>query len=105
MPLYDRHCDRCGQESLDKFEQREAENPPCECGGTFVRFWKQGSANNVIGDEIDVYIKHGLCHADGTPRRFRSRIELRRAEKAAGLTNYVTSERTPGPNRHRHTVS
>jgi hypothetical protein len=40
----------------------------------------------VIGDECDVTIRHGLCFADGTPRRFRSKAEFRKAAKEAGWT-------------------
>ena len=40
----------------------------------------------VHGDECDVTIHHGVCHADGTPRRFRSKSEFREACKVLGWT-------------------
>ena len=58
-------------------------------------------ANTVIGDECDVWIKHGLCHEDGTPRHFRSRKEIAEVAKAKGMVNMVRTATTPGPNTHR----
>lgn len=56
------------------------------------------------GDEIDVFIKHGLCHPDGTPRRFRSKSELKRVEAQSGMTNYVRHIGTKGGDRSKHTT-
>lgn len=67
-------CEKCGHAI------HIGEHPFCPHGfGTGV----------VEGDEIDVYIKHGLCHPDGTAKRYRSREQLRRDADAAGLTNVV----------------
>ena len=57
------------------------------------------------GDEIDIEIKHNLCNPDGTPRRFRSREELKRAEQASGMVNYVVHMPTPGSDKSKHTTS
>jgi hypothetical protein len=46
----------------------------------------QGSSAAVHGDECDVTVRHGICHADGTPRRFRSKAEFRQACKETGWT-------------------
>lgn len=41
----------------------------------------------VIGDELHDYsAKHGVCWPDGTPRKFNSKTELKRALNEAGLT-------------------
>jgi hypothetical protein len=48
---------------------------------------ERGHASAVIGDDIDVTIRHGLCHEDGTPQRFRSRSELRRVAIQKGYSN------------------
>jgi len=50
-----------------------------------------GGKYGAIGDDIPggLEIRHGLCHADGSPRRFYSKSEIAKAAKAAGLTNYV----------------
>jgi hypothetical protein len=58
-------------------------------------------AHGVVGDEIDVTIRHGMCWPDGTPRRWRSRKELNEAAAAAGMVNMVRTRTTPGPNPHR----
>lgn len=46
-------------------------------------------SQTVIGDEIDVWIKHGLCHDDGSPRHFTSRAEMHAVAKAKGMVNMV----------------
>src|SRR5262245_4601960 len=97
MPLYDKQCDTCERIVEDCYEQRDAPRVACksvaggqlECTGTLLRVWLPGNANNVIGDEIDVTIKNGLCNPDGTPRRYRSRQELNREAQRRGLSNYV----------------
>lgn len=61
-------------------------------------------APSVIGDEIDVTIKHGLCHPDGTPQRFRSRLALKREEKKRGMENYVVHQPRPGTDKSPHTT-
>lgn len=49
-------------------------------------------APGVISDEIDVEVKHGLCHPDGTPKRYTSMTELRRDASEKG---WVISGETP----------
>lgn len=46
-------------------------------------------ANTVIGDEIDVWIKHGLCNPDGTPCHYTSRAEMNQEAKRRGMVNMV----------------
>jgi hypothetical protein len=105
VPVYDRKCGGCGDILLDCYEPPTAPNPDCKvCGGVMARVWLPGKANSVIGDEIDVEIKHGLCAPDGSPRRFRSRSELRQAEKAAGWVNRVEHLGTKGGDRSKHTT-
>lgn len=114
MPMYDFQCknghtfERLLPIGTQKAwcKQCEADcraNGGCRCRHLAERVWLPGNANSVIGDEIDVEIKHGLCHEDGTPRRFRSRTELRKAEQKAGLTNFVEHRPPPGTDRSKHT--
>jgi len=78
------------------------EQPPaCACGGAQVRVSDTANrAHSVIGDEIDRTLEHGLCYEDGTPRRFTSRTELKRAEAASGLRILEKGERFRGDERH-----
>lgn len=55
-------------------------------------------AHGVIGDEIDIMVRHGLCNDDGTPRRFRSMTDLRRAAAEKGL---VISGETPNVTQYQ----
>jgi len=100
MPLHDKRCVECGKELVDVYENSVRKVTNCECGGQLENLYRP---NHVIGDEIDVEIKHALCNADGTPRRFRSRQELNRAAKAAGYTNYVEHLGTKGGDKSKHT--
>lgn len=47
-----------------------------------------GQSAGVIGDDIPggIEIKHGLCNPDGTPRRYYSKTEIKRAANEAGYT-------------------
>ena len=47
--------------------------------------------NVVLSDSIrgGVLIAHGLCHADGTPRRFDSHSEIDKACAAKGLAKWT----------------
>ena len=100
MPLHDKRCVECRKELVDVYETSERKVDRCECGGSLENLYRP---NNVIGDEIDVYIKHALCHPDGTPRRFRSREELKRAEKASGYCNHVEHLGSRGSDKSKHT--
>jgi hypothetical protein len=86
--MYDLKCDGCERVDIDVLEPVSAPRRTCECGGTLWRTWAT-KPPAAIGDECDVTIEHGLCHENGTPRRFTSKSEIARAAKAAGLMNYV----------------
>jgi hypothetical protein len=75
--------------------------PKCrECGETLqTEFQLTGKAPCVIGDEIDVMVEHGLCNEDGSPKRYRSRSDLRHAAKALGWTNAVEHKPLPGTDK------
>ena len=88
-------CDKCGH------ELQVGDWPFCK-GNAFDHI--PGHTNSVIGDEIDVEVKHALCWEDGTPRRFRSRAELNRVAKEKGYINYVQHVPKPGSDKSPHTV-
>lgn len=85
-------CERCYQ---------PIENP--DEHGHMVCKLEPRRANGVIGDEIDVWVKNGLCHPGGAARHFTSRQELAAAAKERGLINYVRHVGTKGGDRSRHT--
>lgn len=61
--------------------------PSCECGLEMHEDYGQfGLAPAVIGDEVDIYVRHGICDENGNPKRFRSKSELRRAAFESGWT-------------------
>lgn len=86
-----RECGTQGKRLLWSYDPA----PPCEvCSGpTQYQSDIFGESAAVIGDEIDVTIRDGVCHEDGTPRRFRSRTELRDAERASGWRRLERGER------------
>jgi hypothetical protein len=71
-------CPSCNEKTARLFENRTERAP------------------GVIGDDFPggFYAEHGVCHPDGTPRRFDSKTELKRALNQAG---YVISGDTPKP--------
>lgn len=101
--MYDRACVVCDEKLIDCYEPITAPAIQCKCGAITQRVMLPGSANSVIGDEIDVSIRNGLCDSNGNPTRFRSREALKRAEKKAGLTNYVVHRGSPGSDKSKHT--
>lgn len=69
-------CDKCGIELLIGMF------PFCKGDSADHGYLTSG----IIGDELHDYTaKHGLCWPDGTPRKFYSKTELRRAANEAGL--------------------
>lgn len=60
--------------------------PTCCDAPMHVDATRFGEAAAVLGDEIDIVIKHGPVNPDGSPRRYRSRAELRAEEIRTGWT-------------------
>ena len=103
MPMYDRGCIACDHQMIDCWEPITSSAVPCaKCGEPTERVWLQRSSG-VIGDECDVLIEHGLCYADGSPRRFRSKAEIVRVAKEEGLVQWVEHKGEKGSDKSRHT--
>jgi hypothetical protein len=53
------------------------------------------TSSGIICDDIPggIDIRHGICHPDGTPKRYYSKTEMRRAANEKGL---VMGGDTPG---------
>lgn len=92
--MLDTKCE-CGDVKLDRLLDPE-KVPACEqCGKTpRVVPWTQAAhegvrvqAAKVIGDDIPggLLIEHGICADDGTPIRYYSKTDIRRAAKSKGL--------------------
>jgi hypothetical protein len=79
--------------------------PPCHCGAATDILWS-GRAAGVVDDSIPggVFIRHGLCWPDGTPRRYDSHTEMRAEAKRRGFTNHVEHIGERGSDKSKHTV-
>jgi len=92
--MYDRRCNICGHIVEDLLEPINSPDLPCDqdlCDGLQLRCWLPGSANGVVDDSIPggLYIKNALCNPDGTPKRYDSHSDIKRAAEAGGWTNAV----------------
>jgi hypothetical protein len=72
--------------------------PPECCGLPMQPERGPNPVSAVHGDEIDFVAKHGVCNDDGSPRRYRSKTELRKAEREKGWTRLGE---TPNSNPNR----
>lgn len=103
MPNYDLVCE-AGHEQHDVW-LRVGERPPCPtCGGATSTLW--AASASVAGDDIPggMWISHGICNEDGTPKKYYTKSDMARAAKAKGLANIVTHVTAPGTDKSRHTV-
>lgn len=103
MPFYDLVCPQ-GHEQLDRL-LKLGERPPCPtCGEATKTLWR--NVNGVIGDDIPggLEIRHGLVNPDGSPRKFYSYSDIRKAEREAGLENLVRHAPGKGTDKSPFTV-
>ncbi len=99
--MYDLIC-KNGHEQLDCL-LKLGERPDCPtCGCKTDTLWQRSA--NVIGDECDVMIRHGICWENGEPRRFTSKAEMLKVAKEKGLINNVEHITTPGTDKNQHTT-
>lgn len=110
MPMYDRVCidPNCNTELIDCYEPVEAPDVACtKCGKPTERAWI-GKPAAVIGDDIPggIWIRHGLCNEDGTPRKYYSKSEIAKEAERRGLVNRVehTTDPKSGSDKARHTT-
>ena len=101
MPMYDLVCSN-GHEQIDLW-LKLGERPPCPtCGEPTSTLWR--NANGVISDECDVWIRHGICNDDGSPRRYTSKAEMAAVAKAKGIANVVTHVTPPWTDKSKFTT-
>lgn len=113
MPIYDYRCTKCGHETFDVFESSVAPFRICEqsqelthgqkvvCAGQLERVW-HAKSGGVISDECDVWVKHGICNEDGSPRHYTSKAEMARVAAERGLVNHVEHIPSPGSDKNKH---
>jgi len=107
MPMYDFRCPSCGRTDLDVLARVAQRSMPCHCaqGVLMERVILPGKANAVLGDEIDVTIRHGLCdEVTGEPVRYRSRAELAKEAARRGLTNRIEHVGASGSDKSKNTT-
>lgn len=104
MRMIDLKCPACSRIQLDHLERDEDKTRPECCGTPMERVFLPTARGSVIGDEIDVTIKNGLCGPNGEPTRFRSREALQKAADKAGWTNYVVHKGSQGSDKSKHTT-
>jgi putative FmdB family regulatory protein len=107
MPMYDFKCQTCGALTIDVLAPMSEARRDCPaCGpAQMCRVILPGKANAVIGDEIDVTIRHGLVdETTGAPIRYRSREALRKEAERRGLTNRVEHVGESGSDKARATT-
>lgn len=56
----------------------------------------QNTRFGIIGDDIPggLDVKHGICNPDGTPRRYYSKSEIRKAAADAGYSIHGETPKT-----------
>lgn len=87
MPMYDRACTFCPTKLVDCWEPMTPPAVACpECGKETERVWSVGGGG-VIADEIPggIWIRHGICNPDGSPRKYYSKSEMRAEAVRRGL--------------------
>lgn len=92
--MYDRTCTFCPAILVDCLEPITAPEVPCpECGKATVRTWlpdRGDGGGGVIGDDIPggMWVRHGICNPDGSPRKYYSKSEMAREAAKRGLVNH-----------------
>lgn len=81
--------------------------PACGCGEQMVEDIGQFSKGPcVIGDDIPggMLVHNAICNDDGSPRRFYSKSEMRRAAAEKGYVNVVEHKPARGTDKSPHTT-
>lgn len=59
---------------------------------------------NAVGDECDVWVRHGICNEDGTPRHYTSKEAMRKEAIRQNVTNMVRHVGEQGSDKAKHTT-
>lgn len=92
-------CEQCKQDtnSMVSFMKGNEALLVCRpCYNILTDKGEGGQSAGVITDEIPggIEIRHGLCNPDGTPKRYYSKTEIKRAANERG---YTIAGDTPKP--------
>lgn len=114
MRNIDLKCPTCGHIVIDHFQRRSdeylpycrqrTEDPLVLCGTLYERVFLPTQRQNVISDECDVWVHHGICNDDGTPRHYNHKSEMRKVAESKGLVSHVVHESgSRGGDKSKHT--
>lgn len=90
MQMVDAQCRVCGHRA-EALQREKGGIAPCSekgCGGERERIYTDNPVRTAVHtDDIPggVWIKHGICNEDGTPKRYDTRHAIREATRKAGL--------------------
>lgn len=91
-------------QAKDVWRDADGNTPLCvECGSPTTRAFLPESTAHAHGDEIDVWIRHGLCHEDGSPQRFTSKAAMAKEAKRRGVVPFVRHVGEPGSDKSKTT--
>ena len=84
-------CPSCPDQPKRKVWGWQSKLPyPCPACSTPLEHYiePRGSAPGIVKDSIEggVWIRHGICNPDGTPKRYDSMTDIKRAANEAGYT-------------------
>lgn len=97
-------CEPCGRKIKQLCWDYDAPPACVECAAQMTHDAPPANAaHTVIGDECDVWVRHGLCHEDGSPKRFTSKQAMREEARAKGLEPAVRHTPLPGTDKNPHT--
>lgn len=103
MPLYDMKCESCSREWV-RYSTIDNRKQPCEeCGGVVEQVFKAAA---VIGDDIPggIWIRHGLCNEDGSPKKYYCKSDIAKEAAKRGLENLVRHVGDKGSDKSKNTV-
>ena len=99
MPMFDLVCSVC-RHVFEAFEWPREHTMCPLCGNATEHIWLPGHTPAVIGDEIDRVVEN----LGPRPKRYRSRVELKRDMDAAGVTPFVRHIGENGSDKSKHTT-
>ena len=110
MKMIDLQCSACGHTKIDHLVRDIDSLPPYDCPEcqqkTFEKVLLPSTLGTVIDDSIPggFWAKNGICNPDGTPKRYDSWTDVKKAADKAGLVNRVRHVGTKSGDRSKHTV-